>query len=81
MTVEKLRARIEECIVLVGFEYHGKRYSIEPCYDPDEKRQEYLIYIENDTEVLYDIDEVMNRKMFDGKALSEIVDEIVIVEF
>lgn len=81
MTIEKMKARIEERAVLVGFEYHEKRYSIDPCYDPDTDKQEYLIYLEDDTKVLYDIDEVMNKKLFDGKCLSEIVSEIEIVEF
>lgn len=81
MTVEKMRNRIEERAVLVGFEYHKKRYSIDPCYNLDTDKQEYLIYLEDDTKVLYDIDEVMNKKLFDGKSLSEIVSEIEIVEF
>lgn len=81
MTTKTLKTRIEECAVLVGFEYKGKRYSIDPCFDPDTKKTEYYLYSDDDTKVLHSIDDVMKGKYFEGNSLSEISDKIKIVEF
>lgn len=83
MTIQaqKIRNRIEDCVTLFGFEYNGIEGNVDPCYLPEEKRQEYLLYFNGEEQTVFDIEDVMNTPFIAGKTLSEVADEIEITEW
>lgn len=78
---QRIKERIEACVTLFGFEYHGIEGNVDPYYSHERKRQEYLLYFDGDEQTVYDIEDVMNTPFIAGKALSEIADEIEITEW
>lgn len=73
---ETIKNRIVEFCTLILLEYNGKEYSIDP-FAPDD----FHINCAGNEFDLHSIDEVMNKPMFDGKALAEIADDITIVDW
>ncbi len=81
MTAEKIKNRIAEMCTLFGFEYNGKVGNVDPCYNPDTKRNEFLLFFDGNEQEVYTIDEVMQTPLFDGKSLEEIANDIDIIEW
>ena len=55
----------------VSFDYKGKHCGVEPYHDHYD-----MWYGENISYIAKSIDEVINHKLFDGKSLKEIADEV-----
>ena len=81
MKAETIRNRINECITLFGFEYEGKGGNVDPCFIPEKKGYEYLLYFDGEEQTVYDIDSVMNTPFIRGKTLNEVANEIEITEW
>jgi len=79
-TASDIKKRISECVTLFSFEYHGKSGNIDPYY-LDGNKYEYLLFFDGNEKMVYDINTVMTEPFFDGKSLSEIVNEIEIDSF
>lgn len=77
MTVEKVKNRILEFCSHFTFEYDDKICGIDP-YNFNEFD---MWYGENVTHTASSIDEVMNKPFFDGKSLTQIADEIKIIDW
>lgn len=75
-TVEEIRDRIAEICCLFGFDYKGKRYCVEPY-----SSTEFELWFDDETMTVDSIDKVMSTPFVDGKSISEVVDEIDIVEW
>ena len=77
MSINKIRERINEICTIFSFEYKGVFCGI----DPLSINEFSMWYGENKTHTAHDIDEVMSVKLFDGKSLNDIADEIDIIDF
>ena len=76
MTAKIIKNRISEIASHFTFEYHGK-----PCgVDPFSKSEFNMWYGDNNM-TANNIDDVMNYPFFDGESLSEICDNIEIVDY
>ena len=62
---------------LLGFEYRGKEGNIDPYYSG---KDTYLLFFDNKKLLVYSLEEVFITPFIDGKALNEVIDEIVIIE-
>lgn len=69
----KQAASLTGCIT---FEYNGANCGVEPYSENDFE----IWYGENDVSV-NSVDEVMNVKLFDGKSLAEIFNDITEIDF
>lgn len=81
MNADKIRDRISECVTLFGFEFNGKEGNIDPCYNPNNKITEYLLYFDGNEKTVYNIEDVMNTPFIDGFSLNEIANKIIITDF
>lgn len=75
---QKIKDRIEACVTLFGFEYHGKDGNVDPYYVPEKNRQEYLLFFDGNEQTVYNIEDVMNTPFIAEKTLSEVANEIEI---
>lgn len=71
MTAKQIKDRINEICTIFEFDYKGKNCAV----DPFSKSSFVMWYGDNDY-IAHSIDDVMSVKLFDGKSLTEIVDEI-----
>ena len=81
MKAEKIKARIDDCVTLFGFEYRGKEGNVDPYYIHEEKRYEFLLYFDGQEQIVNNIDDVMNTPFILGHTLNEVADEIEITEW
>ncbi len=81
MTADKIKARIAEMCTLFGFEYNGKDGNVDPYYLHKTKTKEFLLYFNGEEQTVYNIDDVMNTPFIDGKTLTEVANDIEIVEW
>lgn len=74
MTANEIRNRISELCSHFLFIYRNKECGVDPYNSTD-----FDLWCGEDTVTVKSIDEVMNKKFFDGMSLNEISDEITIV--
>ena len=77
MTANKIKDRINEICTLFGFEYNGIICGV----DPLSPVKFNMWYGEDNIHVAHNIDEVMNVKLFNGKSLNEIYNDIDIIDW
>ena len=65
---------------LFEFEYDGKYGNIDTYYIPEEARDEYLLYFDDDEITVNSLEEVMTTKFICGKSLEELEDKIIVFE-
>ena len=65
---------------MLVFKYNNKEYHIDPYYNFDTKQRSYLLFCKDKEELVYSVDEVMTNPFFDGKSLSDIIDDIGEIE-
>lgn len=71
----EIKARLQEYAALFAFEYQGYSCDIDP-FNPNL----FHVYCDGDETDIYSIDDVMQQPLFKGKSLSDIADEIYIIE-
>ncbi len=76
MKSDKIKSRISEIASHFTFEYRGKKAGV----DPFSKNDFDMWFGDNDKKAT-SIEEVMNDKFFDGKSLTEIAEEIKIIDW
>lgn len=76
MTVKDIRDRINEICNCFQFEFNGKTCGVDPF-----SYENFDMWCGDDSMKAKSIEEVMETKFFDGKALSEIVNEIIVIEW
>ena len=81
MTARKIKARIGEICTLLGFEYNGKNGNVDPCYIPETKKNEFLLFFDGKEQVVNNLDDVMGTPFIAGHTLTELADEIKITEW
>lgn len=81
MKSEIIKNRIEQCITLFGFEYNGKEGNIDPYYMPELKKTKYLLFFDGLETMVDSIDEVMLTPFINGKSLTEICNEITVIDW
>lgn len=65
---------------LFEFEYDGKYGNIDTYYIPEEERDEYLLYFDDEEITVNSLEKVMTTKFICGKSLEELEDEIIVFE-
>lgn len=75
MTAKKIKDRINEKATALLFDYKGIAGGVDPLSDTH-----FDVWYGEELYVATSIDDVMSVKLFDGKSLTEIVDEIENVE-
>lgn len=80
MTINEIRNIISEGMQMFSFKYNGKWGDVDPCYIPESKSQEYLLFFDDKEQIVYDLDAVMNTRFIDGKSLTEIADKITDID-
>lgn len=76
MMSDKIKQRIGEIASHFTFEYKGKNAGVDPF-----SKNKFDMWFGDYDKTATSIDEVMNDKFFDGKSLSEIADEIYIIDW
>ena len=76
MMADKIKARISEIVSHFTFEYKGKNAGVDPF-----SKDDFDMWFDDELINVKSIDEVMNDKFFDGKSLTEIADEIKIIDW
>lgn len=76
MTADRIKDRINQMISHFTFEYNGKNCGVDPF-----SKNDFDIWCGNDFKSVVSIDEVMNMPFFDNKSLSQIADEIKIIDW
>lgn len=76
MTADKIKTRINEIASHFTFEYKGKNAGVDPF-----SKDDFDMWFGDELINVKSIDEVMNDKFFDGKSLTEIADEIEIIDW
>ena len=79
-TVDKIKDRIAQMCSHFTFEYKGIECGIDPLCNPD-KNIKFDMWFGEETYGAKNIEEVMNVPLFDGRCLSEITNEIEIIDF
>ena len=72
---EQLKKRLEEGAYMQVFSYQGKEGHIDPYCTRDGK-QSFLLWYDGKEQLVDSLDAVWNAKMFAGKSLSEISEEL-----
>ena len=72
---EQLKKRIEEGAYMQVFFYQGKEGHVDP-YRTQEGVQSYLLWYDGKEKLVYSLEAVWNAKIFGGKSLSEISEEL-----
>ena len=75
MTIQALKQRIESLANHVLFDYNGKTCGV----DPFNAHHFEMWYGDQDYDAT-SIDDIMNARLFDGKSLTEIFDQIENIE-
>lgn len=76
MTLKVALEGIKKCIYQLEFEYDGRIGDIDPCYNPEKSRVEYLLYFDGYEVKVYNMDDVANTPFIDGKTLTEAFDSL-----
>lgn len=76
MTVLEIREYLDNLISHITFEYNGQSCGVDPLAHDD-----FDMWYGDKRIKAHSIYEVMNTKLFDGKALRDIVDDIVYLEY
>lgn len=76
MTAEKIKNRISEIASHFTFDYHNKSCGVDPFSEND-----FDMWCGDKLASAASIDDVMNKKFFDGKSLNEIADKINIIDW
>lgn len=77
MTIsDKIRNRINEICTHFTFTYHGKSCGVDPY-----SKNDFEMWCGDSDFRAKNIDEVMNHPLFDGKSLTEIAEDIEIIEW
>lgn len=81
MTAEKIKNRIAECISHFCFDYQNKACGVDPIYSPKDGQRFEMWYGEDDIYTAHSVDDVMTVRLFGGKSLNEIAEQIDIIDF
>lgn len=76
MRLSELKSRINSLIGFIGFDYDGVACGIDPI-----NTHHFEMWYGNDALTAKSIDEVMNVKLFKGKNLIEIHDQITNIDY
>lgn len=76
MTLKEALEGIKKCIYQLEFEYDGRTGDIDPCYNPEKSRVEYLLYFDGYEVKVYNMDDVVNTPFIDGKSFTEAFDSL-----
>lgn len=76
MTSSMIKQHLDGLIGCITFEYNGYSCGIDPL-----ARDDFDMWYGNDEYKAYSIDEVMRVKLFDGKSLEDIVDDITDLDY
>lgn len=71
MKINELKDRIAEIVTQITFTYNGKSCGVDPM-----SSTEFDMWYGDDIITAGSIEEVMSTKLFDGKSLADIVDDI-----
>lgn len=81
MTADKIKSRINEMCTLFGFEYQGKAGNVDPCYNPDTGKDEFMLYYDNKEQTVYDIEAVMQTPFIRGHSINELAETLTVTDF
>ena len=80
ITVKEIENRIAEMCSHFTFEYNGISCGIDPLCNSD-KNIKFDIWCGEDAFTAKTVEEVMSKPFFNGKSLSDIAEEIDIIDF
>lgn len=76
MTAVTIKSRIENLLACITFDYNGKGCGIDPI-----TRSQFDMWYGDEDYTAKSIDEVMSIKLFSGKSLTEIADNLTLIDY